>query len=58
MGELVLWASGRYRGPATGWIAVGGCIWTYVVPYVLFYGVDLGDVARSGTRSRSWCSAP
>jgi hypothetical protein len=26
---------------------VGGCIWAYVVPYGLFYGVDLGDVARS-----------
>ena len=24
MGELVLWASGRYRGPETGVIAVGG----------------------------------
>ena len=31
MGELVLWASGRYRGPETGYIAIGGCIWTYVV---------------------------
>jgi hypothetical protein len=30
-------------------IAVGGCVWTYVVPYGLFYGVDLGDVARSGS---------
>ena len=49
MGELVLWASGRYRGRETGLIAIGGCIWTYVVPYGLFYGVDLGDVARSGS---------
>ena len=49
MGELVLWASGRYRGPETGYIAVGGCIWAYVVPYALFYGVDLGDVARSSS---------
>jgi hypothetical protein len=49
MGELVLWASGRYRGPETGYIAVAGCIWTYIVPYGLFYGVSLGDVARSGS---------
>jgi hypothetical protein len=49
MGELVLWASGRFRGRETGFIAIGGCIWTYVVPYGLFYGVDLGDVARSSS---------
>lgn len=49
MGELVLRASGRYRGPETGYIAIGGCVWTYVVPYGLFYGVNLGEVARSGT---------
>jgi hypothetical protein len=49
MGELVLRASGRFRGRETGWIAIGGCVWTYVVPYGLFYGVDLGDVARSGS---------
>jgi len=47
MSEIVLWGSGRYRSHATGAIAVGGCIWAYVVPYVLFYGVDLGDIARS-----------
>jgi hypothetical protein len=49
MSELVLWASGRYRGRTSALIAVGGCIWSYVVPYVLFYGVDLGDVARSAS---------
>jgi hypothetical protein len=49
MGELVLWASGRYRAPLTGWIAVGGCVWTYAATYLLFYGVDVGDVARSGS---------
>jgi hypothetical protein len=49
MGELVLRASGRFRAPATGWIAVGGCIWAYLVPYLIFYGADLGDVARSGS---------
>ena len=47
MSEIVLWASGRYRSPTTAAIAVGGCIWSYVVPYGLFYGVDVGDIARS-----------
>jgi hypothetical protein len=47
MSEIVLWGSGRYRSPTTAAIAVGGAIWTYVVPYVLFYGVNLGDVAHS-----------
>jgi hypothetical protein len=49
MGELVLWASGRYRGPVTGRIAVLGCIWAYAAPYLLFYAGDIGDVARSGS---------
>jgi hypothetical protein len=49
MSEIVLWASGRYRGPTTGGIAVGGCIWTYAVPYGLFYGIDIGDIARSAS---------
>ena len=48
MSEIVLWASGRYRAPITGWIAIGGCVWTYATTYLLFYGVDVGDVARSG----------
>ena len=47
MGEVVLAASGRYRGPTTGLIAVGGCIWAYAVPYLIYYGADLGAVARS-----------
>jgi hypothetical protein len=46
MGEVVSSASGRYRAPATGLIAVGGCIWAYLFPYLLYYGGDLGDVAR------------
>ena len=49
MSELVLWASGRYRGRTSGLIAIGGCIWSYVVPYGFFYGVDIGDVARSAS---------
>ena len=47
MGEAVLTASGRYRAPTTGWIAVGGCIWAYAVPYLLYYGANFGAVARS-----------
>jgi hypothetical protein len=49
MSGIVLWGSGRYRSPTTGLIAIGGCVWTYVVPYVLFYGVDVGEVARSAS---------
>jgi hypothetical protein len=51
MGELVLAASGRYRAPVTGWIAVGGCVWAYLFPYILYYGADLGDVATSLSRA-------
>jgi hypothetical protein len=51
MGELVLAASGRFRGPTTGWIAVGGCIWAYLVPYLLILGVDFGEVADSLARA-------
>jgi hypothetical protein len=47
MGEVVLSASGRFRAPVTGLIAVGGCIWAYTFPYLLYYGVNLGDVANS-----------
>jgi hypothetical protein len=51
MGELVLRASGRFRGRQTGWIAVGGCIWTYLFPYLLALGVDAGAVANSLSRA-------
>jgi hypothetical protein len=51
MGEVVLAASGRYRAPATGWIAVGGCLWAYLVPYLIFLGADLGAVADSLSRA-------
>jgi hypothetical protein len=51
MGELVLSASGRFRAPVTGWIAVGGSIWAYTFPYLLYYGVNLGDVATSLARA-------
>jgi hypothetical protein len=51
MGELVLAASGRFRGPQTGWIAAGGAIWAYLVPYLLYLGVDFGAVADSLARA-------
>jgi hypothetical protein len=47
MGELVLSASGRFRSPTTGWIAIGGCLWAYLFPYLLALGVDVGAVADS-----------
>ncbi len=51
MGELVLAASGRFRSPTTGLIAVGGCIWAYLFPYLLYLGVNLGEVADSLARA-------
>jgi hypothetical protein len=49
MGELVLTASGRFRGPTTGAIAIAGCIWAYAFPYLLTLGVDIGDTAQRVT---------
>jgi hypothetical protein len=51
MAELVLAASGRYRGPTTGWIAAGGALWAYVFPYLVTLGSDLGAVANSLSRA-------
>jgi hypothetical protein len=51
MGELVLVASGRFRGPTTGWIAIAGCVWAYLVPYLIVLGVDIGEVADSLSRA-------
>jgi hypothetical protein len=51
VGELVLWGSGRFRGPTTGWIAIGGCIWAYVFPYLVELGADVGEVANSLSRA-------
>jgi hypothetical protein len=45
MGELVLVASGRWRGRETGVIAIGGALWAYLFPYLLALVVDAGDVA-------------
>jgi hypothetical protein len=51
MGELVLWASGRFRGRETGWIALGGALWAYLFPYLLGLGLDVGAVADSLARA-------
>jgi hypothetical protein len=51
MGELVLAASGRFRSPTTGWIAAAGCIWAYLVPYLIVLGVDIGEVADTLARA-------
>jgi hypothetical protein len=51
MGELVLWASGRFRGSETGWIALGGALWAYLFPYLVGLGLDVGAVADSLARA-------
>jgi hypothetical protein len=51
MGELVLAASGRFRGRETGWIAAAGCVWTYLFPYLLALGVNVGAVADTLARA-------
>jgi hypothetical protein len=35
MGRLVLRASGYYRDRTTGWIAVGGAVWAYLLPSII-----------------------
>jgi hypothetical protein len=51
MGELVLWASGRFRSPITSWIAVAGSLWAYLFPYLLAIGIDAGEVANTLARA-------
>jgi hypothetical protein len=51
MGELVLTASGRFRSPTTGWIAAAGSIWSYLVPYLIVLGIDVGEVADTLARA-------
>ena len=41
MGELVLAASGRFRGPTTGYIAIGGVLWATGVTLL---GYFLGNI--------------
>ena len=59
MGELVLAASGRYRGPTTGWIAVGGVHLGVRVPLLVCSGSTWETWRQQPRRVRpSWCSAP
>lgn len=51
MAELVLWASGRFRGRETALIALGGAIWSYLTPYIFSFGFNLGVVADTLARS-------
>jgi hypothetical protein len=46
-GRAVLTASGRYRAPATAWIAAAGAAWAYVVPAVVI-AIATGGAARIG----------
>ena len=51
MGALVLWAAGGYRGIETARVAAFGAIWSYLVPFIIFFGLDLGLVANSLARA-------
>lgn len=51
MAEIVLWGSGRFRAPLMAAIAAGGAVFTYVVPYLLYFGADIGAVASTLQRS-------
>lgn len=51
MSGLVLAASGRYRGAETARIALGGAVFAYLFPYLLFYGLDVGAVATTLARA-------
>jgi hypothetical protein len=51
MANLVLAASGRWRGRETGVIAVAGALWAYLFPYLISLGVDVGDVANTLARA-------
>ena len=48
-GKAVLSAAGRYRAPATAWIAVAGSVWAYVLPAAVIALVD-GGVAPVGVQ--------
>ena len=48
-GRAVLSATGRYRAPATAWIAAAGAAWAYVMPAVVI-AVKLGGAAPVGVQ--------
>jgi hypothetical protein len=49
-GRAVLAASGRYRAPATAWIAAAGAAWAYVVPAAVI-AVSAGGAASTGVHA-------
>lgn len=51
MAEIVLWAAARYRSVGTARVALAGALWSYLSPYIIFYGLDLGAVADNLARA-------
>jgi hypothetical protein len=49
-GRAVLSAAGRYRAPATAWIASAGAAWAYVVPAIVI-AIATGGVVRVGVQA-------
>lgn len=49
-GRAVLAAAGRYRAPATAWIAIAGAAWAYALPAIVIAVVD-GGVAPVGIQA-------
>ena len=48
-GRAVLAAAGRYRAPATAWIAAAGAAWAYVLPAIVI-AIATGGAARVGVQ--------
>jgi hypothetical protein len=49
-GRAVLSAAGRYRAPATAWIASAGAAWAYVVPAIVI-AIATGGAVRVGVQA-------
>ncbi len=49
-GRAVLAAAGRYRAPATAWIAAAGAAWAYVVPAIVI-AIATGGAVRIGVQA-------
>ena len=49
-GRAVLSAAGRYRAPATAWIAAAGAAWAYVVPAIVI-AIVTGGAVRVGEQA-------
>ncbi len=48
-GRAVLSATGRYRAPASAWIAAAGAAWAYLLPAVVI-AVAVGGIAPVGVQ--------